>query len=551
MCDLPPEAEADLPAWRHLGIRSALTLPIETGPDVRHMIVIQTVHQECDWPDALVKRLRVLGELFVGCLERREMLSGLRLAEARVSLAADSAEAGLWTLDPRSGLFWLTERARTIYGYSPEEVVTVERLEASVHPDDRDSVRAAIDRALREPGPASVEYRIVAADGRERWIHSRGRAQPGSGGEARRLMGVSIDVTARRLAEEERGRTEARLTVGAELAGLGFYETDYARGVAYIDDRLLDMLGIPPERNQGLQALSYHAEHIHPSDQGRFLELRQQFRGSGPDRVSVEYRYLHPTRGRRWIHHLARVARRDATGRAILAHGVMRDITERKLAEEGMSELSRRLITAHEEERAMIARELHDDVTQRLAVLAIDVGRAELAATDRGQAEVMRALREEMARISEDVHSLAYQLHSSDLDELGLREALRTAVERLRRRSQVDVSCDLDPTIDGIGKGGALTLFRVAQEALNNLARHSRALVASVALRRIDDGFLLAVRDDGVGFDPADAAMTGRGLGLASMRERLRLANGTLDVESAPGRGTVVVAWVPAEEGSG
>jgi PAS domain S-box-containing protein len=251
MSDLPPEAEADLPAWRHLGIRSALTLPIETGSDVRHMIVIQTVHQECDWPDALVRRLRVLGELFVGCLERREMLSGLRLAEARVSLAADSAEAGLWTLDPRSGLFWLTERARTIYGYSPEEVVTVERLEASVHPDDRDRVRAAIDRALREPGPASVEYRIVAADGRERWIHSRGRAQPGPGGEAQRLMGVSIDVTARRLAEEERRRTQARLTVGAELAGLGFYETDYARGVAYIDDRLLDMLGIPPERSQG------------------------------------------------------------------------------------------------------------------------------------------------------------------------------------------------------------------------------------------------------------------------------------------------------------
>ena len=156
------------------------------------------------------------------------------------------------------------------------------------------------------------------------------------------------------------------------------------------------------------------------------------------DRLSLEYRFLHPARGERWIHHLAGVARRDATGRAVKTFGVLRDITERKRAEEALRDLSRRLIRAHEEERALLARELHDDVTQRLAVLAIDVGRAELAAPDGAQAEAMRAVREGLVRLSEDVHSLAYQLHPSVLEELGLAEALRTECERLGRQGRLD-----------------------------------------------------------------------------------------------------------------
>jgi signal transduction histidine kinase len=226
--------------------------------------------------------------------------------------------------------------------------------------------------------------------------------------------------------------------------------------------------------------------------------------------------------------------------------GVLRDITERKRVEDELHDLSRRLIGAHEEERALLARELHDDVSQRLAVLAIDVGRAELAAPDREQAEAMTAVREGLTRLSEDIHSLAYQLHPSVLEELGLDEALRAECERRGRQGALDISVDLGPLPAVVGKGEALCLFRVAQEALNNVARHAGARAASVTLREMDDGLLLAVRDDGVGFDPENPRK-GMRLGLVGMRERVRLVQGTLDVESAPGRGTTIVAWVPAE----
>jgi PAS domain S-box-containing protein len=422
LADLPPEARGELPNWEQMAIRSSLVLPIEIGKEVRHLIVVHTVHEEREWPDALTKRLRLLGELLVGALERNATLAALR-------------------------------------------------------------------------------------------------------------------------------ETEAHLLSGADLAGLAHYAIDYARGETQADDRFFDICGIPPDERQGLRPLHFWMEHIHPDDRPGVLAAREQLHDGRVERFSTEYRYLHPARGQTWIQHLAGSTRRDATGGVAATYGVFRDVTERIRADEELADLSRRLIGAQEAERAMIARELHDDVTQRLAVLAIDAGRAELTTASPEQAAALRALREELVRISEDVHSLAYQLHSSVLEELGLVEALRTACERFGRRSRVEVSLALSPTLGDLGKDEALCLFRVAQEALNNVARHSGARKAGIALRRLDGGVVLAVRDDGVGFDPI-GHRTPRTLGLASMRERVRLVNGTFDIESAPGRGATVVAWVPAESGS-
>ena len=159
----------------------------------------------------------------------------------------------------------------------------------------------------------------------------------------------------------------------------------------YSDDRLRDLCGVPPDRVAGLGVLDFWMEHVHPDDGPRVVELRRQMHEGEQERFSTEYRYLHPDGDERWIQHLAGAAMRDAGGRAVRTYGVLRDVTDRKRAEEESRELSRRLIRAQEEERALLARELHDDVSQRLAVLAIEVGRAELAAADGEQAEAMQA----------------------------------------------------------------------------------------------------------------------------------------------------------------
>ena len=340
-------------------------------------------------------------------------------------------------------------------------------------------------------------------------------------------------------------RSEARLTAGAELASLAFYQVDYDEGGTYFDDRAFDLFGVPRDLRAGLQALEFWMGHLHPGDRQSVLDTRERLHSGIADQVSMEYRYLHPGRGEMWIHHLARAAKRDATGRMVKAFGVLRDITATKRAEEALRDLSGRLIQAHEEERALLARELHDDVTQRLAVLAIEVGRTELAAPAGPHAEAMRSIRAELIRLSEDIHSLAYQLHPSVLEELGLVEALRAECERRARQGRLDLTADLEPLPAAVGKEAALCLFRVAQEALTNVARHARTRAAIVTLRNMDDGLLLAVRDHGAGFDP-ELERERMHLGLASMRERVQLVHGTLDIESAPGRGTAIIAWVPA-----
>jgi PAS domain S-box-containing protein len=545
---VPPEAAHDQEGWRHFNLKSVLTIPLSAGggPAIG-ALNFNSIRKQRDWPDALVNRLQLVAQIFASALARKHADEALRDSEERLSLAADSAAAGLWTLDYSTGVFWVTERARTIFGFSADEVITMERLRASVHPDDWDLVRGAVERSARDGEPVNVEYRIVLpSDGAVRWIASNGRPQPGPTGEPKRLTGISIDVTERKHAEQAFRATEARLAAGAALAGLAFYEVDFDQRVAFVDDRFREICGLPPDRQQGLQPLEFWIEHLHSDDRERVLYERQQLHEGRLERLNFEYRFLNPIHGERWIHHVGCVTTRDAAGHTVRSYGVLRDITEHKRAEDALRDLSRRLIRAQEEERALLARELHDDVTQRVAVLAIEAGRAELAATEGSQKQAMRSVREGLVRLSEDIHSLAYQLHPSVLDELGLAEALRAECERVCGQGRVDLSLELDPLSASVGRDAALCLFRLAQEALNNVTRHAGARAASVTLRQMDGGLLLAVRDDGVGFDPVSPG-TRRSLGLASMRERVRLVNGTLDIESAPGRGTEIIAWVPVE----
>ena len=338
--------------------------------------------------------------------------------------------------------------------------------------------------------------------------------------------------------------SEARLAAGAELAGLAFYELDFASGSVFVDERMRLLCGIPTDFEESLPLVEFWRQHLHPDDAARVLKSRGQLQDGSLRHLSVQYRYLHPTVGERWVHHLAGVAQRDASGRPVKTYGVLRDITESRRAEEERHDLARRLIRAQEEERAMLARELHDDLTQRLAVLAIEAGRAEVAAADPAHAQAMQSMREGLVRLSDDIHALASQLHPSVLEVLGLAAALRAEGERLSRQGRIDIVVNVAALPSGLGRDAALCLFRVAQESLSNVIRHAGARAASVVLQPVAGGLQLEVQDDGVGFNTADPGKRRR-LGLLSMVERVRLLNGTLDIESAPGRGTAIVAWLP------
>jgi signal transduction histidine kinase len=215
----------------------------------------------------------------------------------------------------------------------------------------------------------------------------------------------------------------------------------------------------------------------------------------------------------------------------------------RRRSEVAAHELGGRLISAQEEERARLARELHDDVTQRLALLAIEAGRDERSSGSPAGNAAMRSMREGLVRLSEDVHALSYRLHPSILEDLGLIEALKSECERFSK-CPIRLEANARDIPERLPHDVALCLFRIAQEGLRNVARHAGASRAEVCLRRLNGGLQLSVTDNGVGFDPA-RHRTRTSLGHGSMRQRVYHLGGIIDIHSSPGRGTMVLAWVP------
>ena len=224
----------------------------------------------------------------------------------------------------------------------------------------------------------------------------------------------------------------------------------------------------------------------------------------------------------------------------------IRDITERKLAEDAMADIGRRLIQAHEEERTWIARELHDDVNQRMALLAIELDRwnQQLPPSAVELHDHIHHASQRLSDIAADIQALSHRLHSSKLEYLGLVAAAKSFCKELSEQQKVEIDFSHTNIPLGVPKEISLCLFRVLQETLQNAVRHSGVRHFKVELCGTEGEIQLTVSDLGVGFDPQDA-MYRRGLGLISMRERIHLVSGEISIQSQPGGGTTIHARVP------
>jgi len=236
----------------------------------------------------------------------------------------------------------------------------------------------------------------------------------------------------------------------------------------------------------------------------------------------------------------------DASGDPICLRGTTQDITDRKLSEEALRALSGRLITAQEQERARIARELHDDLSQRMALLQISLEqfKQSIPGLSSQAQQQLHGIAEIVTEVSSDIHGLSHQLHPARLDTLGLVDALKGFCREFSGQHKLQVQF-LHSRIPGqIPKEVTLCLYRIAQEALWNVVKHSGAAEAEVELSANANQIDLCISDSGQGFD-VESAKGVPGLGLISMRERLRLVGGDLSIESEPSHGTRIRARIP------
>ncbi|MGB5055866.1 MAG: sensor histidine kinase, partial [Nitrospirales bacterium] len=262
-------------------------------------------------------------------------------------------------------------------------------------------------------------------------------------------------------------------------------------------------------------------------------------------------------RQRRWIHwNTTAMYDGKKVVKQFIATGI--DVTARKEAEiilqatyqrlerqqQELRSLAAQLLSAQEEERRRISRDLHDDVNQRLALLSLKLQAARDGLPDHHLVTPMiQELYESVANLSDDIRHLAYQYHPSILDDLGLGLALRSLCEDFEKWEGISVTCELPDGTRKISQAVGTCLYRVAQESLRNVSKHAQASAVHLVLREEGQDIILSIRDNGKGFE-VDGLLS-RGLGFVSMRERVRLVGGTLSVESQPDHGTTVKVSIP------
>jgi PAS domain S-box-containing protein len=464
---------------------------------------------------------------------------------------------------------YANQRCEEVTGYTREEFYSPAfDFRALVAPGSTGTVEAAFAAHMRGEDVEPYEYTLVTKDGRQIEAINTSRLIPFEGRSA--ILGIVTDITERKRAEEALRKAHAELerrveertaelaravdelrvkdsAIASSLNGIGI--TDMTGTLVYANDALVTMWGY----ESAGEVLGRPIAEFWRGDSvlKTLARLRTTGSAAGEDMGRKKDGTPFPVE-------FTATMIRDDRGEPSYLFGSFVDITERKRAEEALRaseraltvsrdqfrRLAARLLTAQEEERRRLARELHDDLSQRMAVLTIDAGKLEMqiAAGEGPDAGTVRAMRERLARLSEDIRDLSRELHPSILEHLGLVDALRTECTTVAQREGIRIDYQADEVPEGLSRDAALCLYRIAQEALRNVVRHARTEEAHVSLASNEHAVVLTVEDKGAGFDPAE---TGGTVGLASMAERARLVHGELTITSRSGHGTTVRATVP------
>jgi PAS domain S-box-containing protein len=483
--------------------------------------------------------------------ERERAQDQVGQREERFQLALEAAQMGTWEWSLAENRVDYSPHLKRMFGLSPTDpALGPDEFFSLVHNEDRDRVEQAVETALADGGSHEIKFRMTLENGVIRWVRAVWKVISDDDGKAVSMTGVNLDVTERERAAQKLYETSERNR--AMLRALPDMVFLMSTDGVYLDYHVRDptQLLLSPS-----EFIGKGVREVLPEDLAeRIMQCLANTRLKETPQI-LEYS-LPMSDGER--HYEARMI--QAEGNKVLS--IVRDVTERQRAAEALREsrqklhhshnqirdLLGRIIDVQESERRRISRELHDDLSQKVATLSVGISRLKkkLPLPHNLLLTELDLLRENTNKLTDEIRSLSHQLHPAVLEHLGLVTALESYIETFKDEEGIHVNLIADVGEEKIPFQSSICLYRVAVEALRNVSRHSGASTATVSLERRNNLIELQVSDGGRGFD-VETARKGAGLGLVSIEERLRLLQGSCEVHSTADSGTTLVARVPFE----
>jgi PAS domain S-box-containing protein len=492
------------------------------------------------YPAANGNSLRALG-IAVDVTDRKHAEEARRQKEAELDKTEKLAKVGAWQWDPETDIVTWSEELYRIAGLDPTQSAPSYKGHPKLYTAESwERLSRAVEESLRVGTPYKLDLEMIRPDGTTRWVTGRGEAVRDDKDRIVQLHGTVQDITERKQAEGALRESEERFRLVANTAPVLIWMSDTDKLCTYFNKPWLDFTG----RSLSAELGNGWMEGVHPEDLQRCLKVfTETF--DRRESFSMEYRLRAGDGKYHWILDIG-VPRFNPDSSFAGYIGSCIDVTERKLAEEVLYSVSSRLIEAQELERTRIARELHDDFSQRIALLAVELDRLKQTIPDlNGDAlNRMDRLRQHTLEIGTDIQTLSHELHSAKLEYLGVVVAMRGFCEEFGEKQKLKIDFQSQNLPGPVSPDIALCLFRVLQEALHNAAKHSQVPRVDVQIRGMAGEIQLTVKDAGVGFD-VESADNGRGLGLISMRERVKLVNGTISIDSKLREGTAIRVRIP------
>jgi two-component system, NarL family, sensor histidine kinase UhpB len=496
-------------------------------------------------------------ELALSRKEREVAMRALGEIQRQLSETQSRARIGTWErwLD-KDKIFWSDQTYR-IFGLEPGEIEpSVAYVLSVIHPDDLVRVRTILDEAVLRSSGFSIEYRLKLRDGVERTVRAENRIELDVNQKPIRIVGTIEDISP----ELEPGGSETPAELSSDSSRVSWWEWEIDTDVIVWSNEVYRIFGIDPDSFR--PTVESYLACVHPDDR-KYVEREVTLAAKRGKSFSFEHRIVLPNGDERTVMCSGERMTEDLRPARLL--GTVQDITARKRAQEQLHQsemkyralfeemkrtneqltiMSRRLSSVQEEERRRISLELHDEVGGQLSALQLAI---QVIDPDRDDILDRILSAEHIAdSLIEHIRSISRKLRPSSLDRLGLTATLSGLISQVERLYNLDLNAEIDVQNErDIDKETQIAVYRIVQEALTNVARHSEVTEAEVSVLQRSSEILIRVTDRGVGLSMPTGELLIDSIGISGMRERAIMLGGTFDIGSADGRGTSIRAKIP------